>query len=95
MLWFRKTVSFSSLPEQTFLAYFYPVGFVQVRRLNLLWLRTSIHLFFLLLHLGQHLADASIFMSCAMSLAVFNVTKAVENGVVVEPVHEQLTGTIR
>ncbi|KAF8165086.1 cytochrome P450 [Crassisporium funariophilum] len=43
---------------------------------------------------GLHLADASVFISCAMSLAVFNIGKCVENGLVVEPVHENTTGTI-
>ncbi|KAF9463430.1 cytochrome P450 [Collybia nuda] len=43
---------------------------------------------------GILLADASIFISCAMSLAVFDISKYVENGVVVEPVHENTTGTI-
>lgn len=36
-----------------------------------------------------------IFITCAMSLAVFNISKAVENGVIIEPVHENTTGTIR
>ncbi|KAF8077583.1 cytochrome P450 [Lyophyllum atratum] len=43
---------------------------------------------------GLHLADASIFISCAMTLAVFDISKCVENGVVIEPVHENTTGTI-
>ncbi|KAF9569422.1 cytochrome P450 [Agrocybe pediades] len=43
---------------------------------------------------GLHLADASIFISCVMSLAVFDVSKCVENGIVVEPVHDNTTGTI-
>jgi len=43
---------------------------------------------------GIHLADASVFISCAMSLAVFDITKVVENGVTIEPVHENTTGTI-
>ncbi|KAH9482477.1 Cytochrome P450 monooxygenase 208 [Psilocybe cubensis] len=43
---------------------------------------------------GLHLADASVFISCVMSLAVFNVSKCVENGVVIEPVHGNTTGTI-
>ena len=45
--------------------------------------------------LGRHLAEISIFISCAMALAVFDISKAVENGVVDEPVHENTTGTIR
>lgn len=45
---------------------------------------------------GLHLADASIFISCAMALAVFDVCKYVdEAGRTIEPVHEYTTGTIR
>jgi hypothetical protein len=36
---------------------------------------------------GIHLADLSVFISCAMSLAVFDISKYVENGVVIEPVY--------
>ncbi|KAF8225436.1 cytochrome P450 [Tricholoma matsutake] len=43
---------------------------------------------------GLHLADTSVFISCAMSLAVFNISKCIENGVIIEPVHENATGTI-
>ncbi|KAJ6627486.1 cytochrome P450 [Mycena sp. CBHHK59/15] len=43
---------------------------------------------------GMHLADASVFISCAMSLAVFDVGKCVEGGRVVEPVNDKTTGTI-
>ncbi|KAJ7228990.1 cytochrome P450 [Mycena pura] len=43
---------------------------------------------------GMQLADASLFISCALSLAVFDVSKRVENGQVVVPVHENTTGTI-
>jgi len=43
---------------------------------------------------GLHLADASVFISCAMSLAVFDISKCVENGVVMEPVHQNTNGTI-
>lgn len=43
----------------------------------------------------MHLADVSVFVSCALSLAVFDIAKCVENGVVVEPVHDCTTGTIR
>lgn len=44
---------------------------------------------------GENLADASLFISCAMSLAVFDIAKAVENGVEVTPVFEKTPGTIR
>lgn len=47
------------------------------------------------LNVGSHLADASVFISCAMSLAVFDVSKCIENGIVIEPVNERTTGTIR
>lgn len=43
----------------------------------------------------MNLADASVFISCAMSLAVFDITKPVENGQVIEPVHGVTSGTIR
>ncbi|PCH44805.1 cytochrome P450 [Wolfiporia cocos MD-104 SS10] len=43
---------------------------------------------------GLHLAEASIFLSCAMSLAVFDISKPVKNGVVVEPDIEYTSGTI-
>ncbi|PPQ72980.1 hypothetical protein CVT25_004560 [Psilocybe cyanescens] len=43
---------------------------------------------------GSLLADSSMFISCAMSLSVFDITKYSSNGVVVEPVQEQTTGTI-
>jgi cytochrome P450 len=43
---------------------------------------------------GRVLADSSLFISCAMSLAVFDITKYSKDGVVVEPVVEQKTGTI-
>ncbi|KAG6827612.1 hypothetical protein H0H92_011102 [Tricholoma furcatifolium] len=43
---------------------------------------------------GQHLADASVFISCAMTLAVYNITKATENGVIITPAHGNTDGTI-
>ncbi|KAF5321043.1 hypothetical protein D9619_000276 [Psilocybe cf. subviscida] len=43
---------------------------------------------------GRHLAEISIFISCVMALAVFDISKVVQNGVVDEPVHENTTGTI-
>ena len=45
--------------------------------------------------IGRVLADSSLFISCAMSLAVFDISKYSKDGVVVEPVVEQKTGTIR
>lgn len=44
---------------------------------------------------GMFLAEASLFSCIAMSLAVFSVEKAVENGVPVTPVHENTSGIIR
>ena len=44
---------------------------------------------------GRVLADEMVFLSCAQSLAVFEITKAVENGIPVEPVHGQGSGVIR
>lgn len=43
---------------------------------------------------GMHLAEASLFSSIAMTLAVFDISKAVENGVEITPVHENTAGTI-
>ncbi|PBK60866.1 cytochrome P450 [Armillaria solidipes] len=43
---------------------------------------------------GRLLADASVFMSCAMVLAVFDISKYSENGVVFEPDTEHSAGTI-
>lgn len=44
---------------------------------------------------GRVLADASIFISCAMTLAVFNISKYVdESGQVIEPVVDQTPGTV-
>jgi len=44
---------------------------------------------------GLNLADASVFISCAMSLAVFDVSKSVDDsGRVIEPIVEYTDGTI-
>ncbi|KAG1833631.1 cytochrome P450 [Suillus subalutaceus] len=43
---------------------------------------------------GLHLADASIWISTAMSLAVFGISKVVENGIEVTPEVDPLSGTI-
>lgn len=45
--------------------------------------------------LGLHLADASVFLSCAMTLATFDISKAIEDGVTIEPSGKYTTGTIR
>lgn len=45
--------------------------------------------------LGVHFADASVFILCAISLAALDIEKLVVDGVVIEPVHEYSTGTIR
>ncbi|SJL03002.1 related to cytochrome P450 CYP2 subfamily [Armillaria ostoyae] len=44
---------------------------------------------------GKLLADASLFISCAMVLAVFNISKYSENGVVFETNTEHTAGTVR
>ncbi|KAJ3977109.1 cytochrome P450 [Lentinula raphanica] len=43
---------------------------------------------------GRVLADASVFISCAMALAVFNISKYSEDGVIIEPDLNQSSGTI-
>ncbi|KIM37607.1 hypothetical protein M413DRAFT_258291 [Hebeloma cylindrosporum] len=43
---------------------------------------------------GMHLAEASLYSCVSMSLAVFDIEKAVENGVPITPVHENTSGII-
>ncbi|KAK7695653.1 hypothetical protein QCA50_000289 [Cerrena zonata] len=43
---------------------------------------------------GLHLADASVFLSCALTLSAFDISKAVENGITIEPSGEYTSGTI-
>ncbi|KAF9050876.1 OrdA protein [Hymenopellis radicata] len=43
---------------------------------------------------GFHLAEASVYMLVAMSLAVFDVSPVIEDGVPVLPAHENTDGTI-
>ncbi|KAH7916689.1 cytochrome P450 [Hygrophoropsis aurantiaca] len=43
---------------------------------------------------GLHLADASVWISCAMSLAAFDISKVVENGVEITPEVDPTSGTI-
>ncbi|KAH7931282.1 cytochrome P450 [Leucogyrophana mollusca] len=43
---------------------------------------------------GIVLAETSLFIECALTLAVFNISKATENGRLVTPKVEQTTGTI-
>ncbi|THH14869.1 hypothetical protein EW146_g5523 [Bondarzewia mesenterica] len=55
--------------------------------------------FLLLQHLsrleGLHLADAFLYLQYATILAVFDITKVVENGMIIEPAIEYTSGTIR
>ncbi|KAF9463803.1 OrdA protein [Collybia nuda] len=43
---------------------------------------------------GMHLAEASLFCAIVMSLAVFDITKTVENGIEITPVHANTSGII-
>ncbi|PCH44802.1 cytochrome P450 [Wolfiporia cocos MD-104 SS10] len=43
---------------------------------------------------GMHLAEATIFLVCAMSLAVFDIAKPVEDGSIVDPDIEYTSGTL-
>ncbi|KAG2356982.1 cytochrome P450 [Suillus spraguei] len=43
---------------------------------------------------GIHLAEASVWLSIAMSLAVFDISKVVENGIEITPEVDPLSGTI-
>ena len=49
----------------------------------------------ILVSAGMFLADSTVFLACALSLAAFNITKVVRDGVVIEPVCEYKTGFIR
>ncbi|TFY82533.1 hypothetical protein EWM64_g1478 [Hericium alpestre] len=42
----------------------------------------------------MNLAESSLFLVCAMSLSVFNISKAVENGVTITPAVDYTDGTI-
>jgi len=44
---------------------------------------------------GMYLAEAALSMTISMTLAVFEITNVVENGVPVAPKHENTSGTIR
>jgi cytochrome P450 len=44
---------------------------------------------------GMYLAEASLYSCVSMSLSVFDIKKAVENGVPITPVHENTSGIIR
>ncbi|CCM01206.1 uncharacterized protein FIBRA_03254 [Fibroporia radiculosa] len=44
---------------------------------------------------GKHFADASVFLTCATILATLDISKAVENGVVNEPIINYGNGTVR
>lgn len=41
------------------------------------------------------MADSTLFIMCATALAVLDVSRCIENGIVIDPVHENTTGTIR
>lgn len=43
---------------------------------------------------GMHLAESSLFSGIASTLAVLNISKVVENGVEITPVHESTSGII-
>ncbi|KAJ3936904.1 MAG: cytochrome P450 [Lentinula lateritia] len=43
---------------------------------------------------GMHFADTTVFACCVTSLAILDIDKCNENGVVIEPVNDQTSGTI-
>lgn len=47
------------------------------------------------IRIGLHLADASVWASCAMTLAAFDIDKVIHDGKVIEVVPEYTSGTIR
>ena len=44
---------------------------------------------------GMNLAEASLYSVISTSLAVFEISKVVENGIEITPVHENTSGIIR
>ena len=44
---------------------------------------------------GKHVADATLFISVSSILATLQISKAIENGKAVNPVHESSSGGIR
>ncbi|KAF7371276.1 Cytochrome P450 [Mycena sanguinolenta] len=45
--------------------------------------------------IGKLLADKILFLACSATLSVFNISKARENGIIIEPPSGQTTGTMR
>ena len=43
----------------------------------------------------MHFADSSVYIWCAMILAVYDISKAVENGKPIEPIDAYTTGAVR
>lgn len=44
---------------------------------------------------GMHFADSSVYIWCAMILAVYDISKAVENGQPIDPIDAYTTGAVR
>jgi cytochrome P450 len=44
---------------------------------------------------GMYLAEASVYSLVSASLAVFDISKTVENGVEITPIHRNTSGTMR
>ena len=66
-------------------------GFAQVSSIIYTWTRPL-----MLTYLpGLHMADTTVFLAVAQTLAVFNISKKIRDGVVIEPDREYKPGTVR
>ena len=93
---FHSTLTDSSARNLNVILERLPLGsdeeFVQVNFFVLCFLS---YFYLILVSAGMFLADSTVFLACALSLAAFNISKVVRDGVVIEPVCEYKTGFIR
>lgn len=93
---FHSTLTDSSARNLNVILERLPLGsgeeFVQVNFFVLCFLS---YFYLIPVSAGMFLADSTVFLACALSLAAFNITKVVRDGVVIEPVCEYKTGFIR
>ena len=87
-VWKEVRVFQHSIIEQC--VYSIALEYAQVKKTTFLIVDINSSLF-----IGRVLADISVFLSCAMTLSVFNITPHMENGTPIMPDLTQSTGTIR
>lgn len=64
-------------------------GFVQVSSIIYTWTRPLTYL------PGLHMADTTVFLAVAQTLSVFNISKKIRDGVIIEPDREYKPGMVR